>query len=134
MLFAWIINTAIVNINAIKSIRITIISHFIQAIILQLMFVNKGKINTSRFFIPMLHQEKSPGKPQYNMATLFLGNLPPFFLTPIPPPYSTKHFQTSQFLSNFEKVKPPCPLWGGGGGGGWTVFKLCLNKLTSKEK
>ena len=32
------------------------------------MFVNEGKIKTSRFF-PMLHHEESPEKPQNNTAS-----------------------------------------------------------------
>ena len=51
-----------------NTITMRIISDFIQAVILQHMFVNKGKINISRFF-PMLHYEESPEKLQYNMVT-----------------------------------------------------------------
>ena len=39
-------NTAIITINSIKTITMPVISHFIKAII---MFVNKGKINTTKF-------------------------------------------------------------------------------------
>ena len=42
------------------------------------MFVNKGKINTSRFF-PMLHHEESPEKPQHSME--FSDPPPPFAYT-----------------------------------------------------
>ena len=50
------------------------------------MFVTKGKINTSRFF-SMMHHEESPEKPEYNMATpLFLSNHPPL------PPFSSKNW------------------------------------------
>ena len=36
------------------------------------MSLTKGKINTSRFF-SMMHHEESPWKPQYNMATPISG-------------------------------------------------------------
>ena len=56
------------------------------------MFVDKGKINTSRFF-PMLHHEASPEKPKSDMATpppisrqpLLLFLLKVFI--PTPPPH-----------------------------------------------
>ena len=55
------------------------------------MFVTKGKINTSRFF-SMMHHEESPEKPEYNMATpLFLSNHPPL------PPFSSKNWGGREF-------------------------------------
>ena len=82
-----------------------IISHFISAIILQHMFVNKGKVNTSRYFSYAASLEKS----QHNMATL-----PPISLDK--PFFSSKKFQTPLISINFEKIKlPHCEAWGSGG-------------------
>ena len=82
--------------------------------VLQHLFLNKGKINTSQFF-SMLHDEESPEKPQYNMAT------PPFLEKPpiLPnPPFSSKNFQTLPFPSILKKSNPPFYEWGGWGGRG----------------
>ena len=43
-------NTAIITISNIKTIKMTVVSYFIKAIILQHMFVNKRKIHTRFFF------------------------------------------------------------------------------------
>ena len=57
-----------------------------------------GNINTTRSF-SMPHHEKSPEKPQYNMAT------PP--ISRQPPPFSSKNFQTPPISINFGQVEPP---------------------------
>ena len=50
------------------------------------MFVNKGKINTTRFFsYAAMHHKGSPEKPQYNMATHPFDPPPPQFSDPPPP-------------------------------------------------
>ena len=40
------------------------------------MFVNKGKINTSRFY-SILHHEESPEKPQYGNTSSPISRQPP---------------------------------------------------------
>ena len=69
------------------------------------MFVNKGKINTSRSF-SYVHHEESPEKPQYNMATPSFLDKPPHFT--LPAPFSSKIFQTPH-LHQFSKSRPPHP-------------------------
>ena len=71
-----------------------------------------GNINTTRSF-SMPHHEKSPEKPQYNMATPpFLDNPPPFLAKIFRPP--------PPFRSILDKSNPPFHEGGGGGG-----VKLC---------
>ena len=83
-----------------------IISHFISAIILQHMFVNKGKVNTSRYFSYAASLEKS----QHNMATL-----PPISLDK--PVFSSKKFQTPpSFPSILKKSNLPIVQYGRVGG------------------
>ena len=94
-----------------------IISHFISAIILLHMFVNKGKVNTSRHFSYAASLEKS----QHNMATL-----PPIFLDK--PVFSSKKFQTPppppSFPSILKKSNLPIVKHGGvGGRGGRSNYK-----------
>ena len=87
----------------------------------------KGKVNTSRFF-PMEHHEKSPEKPQYNMATPPLAN--PLILPY--PPFSSKNFQNLHISINFEKVKP---LKGGvGGRGGSNYVDILITSRNSERK
>ena len=122
MLFALISNTVIITIHTIKTMTMPIISHFISAIILLHMFVNKGKVNTSRHFSYAASLEKS----QHNMATL-----PPIFLDK--PVFSSKKFYTPPpplISINFEKIKPPhCEAWGSGGKGG----EVKLQKLARPD-
>ena len=72
------------------------------------MFVNKGTINTSRFF-PTLHHKESPEKPQNNMAT------PPFLDKhlhfALPPPFLANIFELPPppILSILKKSNPPPP-------------------------
>ena len=83
-----------------------IISHFISPIILQHMFVNKGKVNTSRYFSYAASLEKS----QHNMATL-----PPISLDK--PVFSSKKFQTPpSFPSILKKSNLPIVQYGRVGG------------------
>ena len=67
----------------------------------------------------MLHHEKHPEKPQYNMTTRpFLDQAPP-------PPISI----------SFDKLEPPPPpLWRGGRVcvGGWVELFVFFNKLYSR--
>ena len=81
------------------------------------MFVNKGKINTSRFF-SMLHHEESPEKLQYNMATLPISRSPSHFALP-PPPFLAKFSAPPQFPSILKKLNPP---YEGGGTGVRTMM------------
>ena len=83
-----------------------IISHFISAIILLHMFVNKGKVNTSRHFSYAASLEKS----QHNMATL-----PPISLDK--PLFSSKKFQIPpSFPSILKKSNLPIVQYGRVGG------------------
>ena len=64
----------------------------------------KGKINTSRFF-PMLHHDESSEKSWYNMATIHFA---------LPPPLPNKKFQTPHFYQFWISWTPPLPLmWRG---------------------
>ena len=77
------------------------------------MFVNKRKINTSRFF-SMLYHEESLKKPPYNMATTH------FWTKPLPP-FSSKNFHPtpSQFHQFWISWAPVLfELYGG--------FTLCM--------
>ena len=67
------------------------------------MFVIKGKINTSRFF-PMLHHEESPEKPQYGNH-LFLDN--PLISHYSPLPFLEKIFRRPQFPPILKKPNSP---------------------------
>ena len=63
----------------------------------------------------MLHHEKHPEKPQYNMTTRpFLDQAPP-------PPISI----------SFDKLEPPPPLYGGVGGCVWGGGSNFLYSLTN---
>ena len=111
MLFALISNTVIITIHTIKTMTMPIISHFISAIILLHMFVNKGKVNTSRHFSYAASLEKS----QHNMATL-----PPISLDK--PLFSSKKFQIPpSFPSILKKSTLPIVKHGGVGGRGGEV-------------
>ena len=79
------------------------------------MFVNKEKINKSRFF-PMLHHKESQEKPQYNMAVPPFLDKPSQFVLPSHF-FSSKTSQIPPFLSILNKSNIPFMKGGGGGGG-----------------
>ena len=81
----------------------------------------------------MLHDEESPEKPQYNMAS------PPSFLGKLPilpnPLVSSKKFQTRPpFPSILKKSTPPFLIYegdgGGGGGGGGPNYVFLTSSFT----
>ena len=81
------------------------------------MFVDKGKINTSRFFFLCCIMRNL----QKNLTIIWNSPNPP--ILSYTPPFSSKNFQTSPISVNIEKVDPPPPLrrW-------WGVFELRLVK------
>ena len=82
-------------------------SYFIQVIILQHMFVNKGKINTTRFFhmLQCIIRDLQKNLNIIWQPTRFTAPLLHFAL----PPISSKHFQPSPppISINSENVIPP---------------------------
>ena len=119
-----ILNVALIAINTIKTITIPIILYFIKTIILQSMFVNKGKINTSRFF-PMLYHEESPEKTQYNMATPSFLDKSRILPYPSSPIFQQKLSDTPISII-FEKVNPsPHSEVGEGVSNYVTIFAKC---------
>ena len=87
-----------------------IISYVIQAIILQHMFVNKGKINTSRFCSCIVRNLKK----NINVIwqTLFLVKPSPFCLAP---PFLAKISRTPHFHKVLKSQTPLPPFMKRGG-------------------
>ena len=82
-------------------------SYFIQVIILQHMFVNKGKINTARFFhmLQCIIRDLQKNLNIIWQPTRFTP--PPFFILPYPP-FPANIFRPPPLISiNSENVIPP---------------------------
>ena len=77
----------------------------------------------------MLHHEKHPEKPQYNMTT------PPFLDQAPPPPSSIRFVKLEPppppISISFDKLEPPPPLYGGVGGCVWGGGSNFLYSLTN---
>ena len=95
------------------------------------MFDSKEKINTSRFFFPILHHEEFPAKPQYPTSISRPTPLPPPHFASAPLLFLAKIFRTlpTQKIKNKIKInqsileKSYRPLYERGGEAVQTMFK-----------
>ena len=92
------------------------------------MFVNKEKINTSRFCFLSCIMRNLQKKPQFNMATALILDKPlSFCLTPLHP-FSNNSFQTPiPYFHQSEKVNSPSSLYEGWGRGSVQTMNRLLN-------
>ena len=112
--------TELLKLSTLKTITISIISYFIQVIILQHIFVNKGKINTSRFFFLCFIMRNL----QKNLNKIWQTSR---FTIPL---FSNKNSRTLtprplHISINFEKVNPPFHLCRRRGGGRGPPTLIC---------
>ena len=78
-----------------------------EAITLQHMFVNKIKINTSRFLFLCCIMRNPQNNFNIILQSRFSRPPPPYFTLPPPPSFFQQKFPDLPISINFEKVEPP---------------------------